>query len=253
MLDIERTIAPALLRVMPIFPLPNVVFLPGMVLPLNVFEPRYLDLVDHVVAEGKHIGVPLIRRKAVADTSLISETRRTVVPPGGEDDDIEPVFGVGKLIAHQRLADGRRFIRLEGVGRVRLLNEAPRKRAFREVEVEALVEDSPIDSKSLEVLMAQVERLARTFELDEQELVRSVLRLDDPRVIVYAIASLIPNIEAIRSLGRCEEASSARLALQQECLNVRDGDERIALLLERTERLVDDLGASGAFPVTMMN
>src|SRR3546814_20044152 len=35
--------------------------LPGMVLPLNVFEPRYLELVDHVMQGGMHIGVPLLR------------------------------------------------------------------------------------------------------------------------------------------------------------------------------------------------
>ena len=50
--------------VMPLFPLPNVVLLPGMVLPLNVFEPRYLELVDHVLDGGMHIGVPLLRLAA---------------------------------------------------------------------------------------------------------------------------------------------------------------------------------------------
>ena len=45
MLSASSTPPPEVLAALPIFPLPNVVLLPGMVLPLNVFEPRYLELV----------------------------------------------------------------------------------------------------------------------------------------------------------------------------------------------------------------
>ena len=50
--DVE--LAEDVLTALPIFPLPNVVLLPGIVLPLNVFEPRYVDLVDHVIAQISH-------------------------------------------------------------------------------------------------------------------------------------------------------------------------------------------------------
>jgi hypothetical protein len=125
--------------------------------------------------------------------------------------------------------------------------------SFRELEVAALAEDAPTEEQSLEVLMAQVERMARTFDADDQEMVRSVLRLDDPRVIVYAIASLVPNIETIRAVELGFEPSGCRLRLQQDCIDARNCDERIELLLDRTEALVDHLGTSGVFPVTVMN
>jgi hypothetical protein len=64
---------------LPIFPLPNVVLLPGMVLPLNVFEPRYLELVDFVREHGQHIGVPLLRppgRRRARSAALRAGVRR---------------------------------------------------------------------------------------------------------------------------------------------------------------------------------
>src|SRR5690606_19995241 len=137
MLDMDRLPAPEILAALPIFPLPNVVFLPGMVLPLNVFEPRYLDLVDYALAGGMHVGVPLLR----PDPSLLDsdDMELPLHDPGDERPAIEAVFGVGHLIAHQRLPDGRRFIRLEGLGRVRVVDELPQsERGFRRVAVEAL-------------------------------------------------------------------------------------------------------------------
>ena len=76
---------------LPVLPLPNVVLLPGMVLPLNVHEPRYLELVDFVRTHGMHLGVPL------------------TLPPAPTQDapPLEPVFGLGKLVFHTVLGDGR--------------------------------------------------------------------------------------------------------------------------------------------------
>jgi Lon protease-like protein len=230
-----------ILRALPVFPLPNVVFLPGMVLPLNVFEPRYLDLVDHVLEGGQHIGVPLLRDGG-------KDGKESELP------EFEQVFGIGKLVAHHRLPDGRRFIRLEGLGRVQVLEELPFEHRFRRVRVRPLPEEAPIDMDAFEILKAQVERMARTFDEDEQEMVCSVLRLEDPRVIIYAIASLVPNVELLRAaeLGR-QLSPRCQLELQQECLDARTADERIHLLLERAEDLIDELGSSGVFPATMLN
>ena len=49
------------LSTLPVLPLPNVVLLPGMMLPLNVHEPRDRELVDFVRQTGQHIGIPLLR------------------------------------------------------------------------------------------------------------------------------------------------------------------------------------------------
>jgi uncharacterized protein len=270
MLDLDRLPAPEVLAGLPIFPLPNVVFLPGMVLPLNVFEPRYLALVDHVLEggerEGMHVGVPLLR----PDPSLLerADLELPVHDPGDGRPAIEAVFGVGRVIAHQRLPDGRRFIRLEGIGRVQVRAEltidTPESGAglaaglgagFRQVAVEALPEPQPSDLHGLEILKAQIERMAETFDEDDRQMIRSVLDLDDARVTVYAIASLVPNVELMRAVRRGRPLGGAmpHLRLQQRCLAALDPDARVALLSERAQSLIDMLGESGSFPVSSLN
>jgi uncharacterized protein len=253
MLDMDRLPAPEILAALPIFPLPNVVFLPGMVLPLNVFEPRYLELVDHVLEGGMHVGVPLLR----PDPSLLerSDLELPLHDPGDERPPIEAVFGVGQLIAHQRLPDGRRFIRLEGLGRVRVVDEHPMSRGFRRVHVQPLPEQQPRDLHALEILRAQIERMAETFDEDDRQMIHTVLDLDDARVTVYALASLVPNVELMRAVRRGRPISGAmpHLRLQQRCLAAEDADARVELLSERAQSLIDVLGESGSFPVSSLN
>jgi hypothetical protein len=242
MLDPQRRPSADVLQTLPVFPLPNIVFLPGMVLPLNVFEPRYLDLVDHVLEGGMHIGVPLLKSEpALGDR-----------PPR-----FESVFGVGKLIFHHELPDGRRFIRIEGLGRVETIEELDLDNGFRQVRARMLHEDMPVDRNGFEILAAQVERMARTFDDEDQEMVQSILRLDDPRVIMYAIAALLPNVELLQAaeLGRDPAFGTPcpYLEFQQQCLAAETSDDRIQLLLGRAATLLDELGESGRFPVAIMN
>lgn len=255
MLDTDRLPPPEVLAALPIFPLPNVVFLPGMVLPLNVFEPRYLDLVDHVLDGGMHIGVPLLR----PDPSLLEpdDLALALHDPGDERPAIEAVFGVGKLIAHQRLPDGRRFIRLEGLGRVRVIHELAQDvaRSFRRVAVEPLPERGPADRHGFEVLKAQIERMAETFDEDDRQMIHTVLELDDDRVTIYAIASLVPSVEVMRAVRRGRQIGGAmpHLRLQQRCISAETADGRVELLSERAQSLIDVLGESGSFPVSSLN
>ena len=171
---------PEVLAALPIFPLPNAVLLPGMVLPLNVFEPRYLELVDFALDNDQHVGVPLLR-------------------PGFEEDyegrpDFEEVFGIGRMLSHQPLPDGRRFIRLEGLRRVQAIRELSTGGAFRQVQAELLPEGSPEDDYQLEVLKAQLERIAGTLRPDDQQLVSAIVRIPDDRMLVYAAAAILPTL-----------------------------------------------------------
>lgn len=242
MLDLQRTPPAEVLAALPVFPLPNIVFLPGMVLPLNVFEPRYLELVDHVLEGGMHIGVPLLRPGPF---------------PTGVAPRFEPIFGIGRLIFHHELPDGRRFIRLEGLGRVETIEELPQDRDYRRVRVRDLAEDLPRDHNAFEVLKAQVERMARTFDDEDREMVHSILRLDDPRVIMYAFAALLPNVELLKAAELGQEPMFGHpcpyLEFQQQCLAAPDADARTELLMSRAASLLDELGESGRFPVAIMN
>jgi Lon protease-like protein len=228
------------LAALPIFPLPNTVLLPGMVLPLNVFEPRYLELVDHVDAQGQgHIGVPLLR-------------------PGFESDydgrpEIEPVFGIGRMVAHQRLPNGRRFIRLEGLGRVRLRHELPARASFREVAVQPLVEDEPEDDHQLAILRAQLERICSTLDAEDERLVCSVLQMPDARLMTYALTAILPTLGYGTFGDEYVQGRPTLLELQQRCLSADTADERVSTLLTCFCGICDDLGDSGRFPRHVWN
>lgn len=211
---------------LPIFPLPNVVLLPGMVLPLNVFEPRYLDLVDHVREHGQHIGVPLLRPQLAGDSG----------PPP-----FEPVFGVGKLVFHVQLADGRRIIRLEGVCRVRTQREHPLTHRFREVGAAPLGEPRPLDGEAVSMLRAQVERIAQHCG-DERESLSSLLSITDVRIFLYALTAFLPSLELMAAPDDDDLVDRRALVqLQQQSLAAETADLRVQFLSERTHGVLTRL------------
>jgi ATP-dependent Lon protease len=112
-----RDLAPAL-EALPIFPLPQTVLFPSALLPLHVFEPRYRAMIKDCLATHKALAVALIRdaereEEELPFTSATPMYRR-------RQPAIEPVAGVGVIIDHVQLADGRYNILLQGRARVRL-------------------------------------------------------------------------------------------------------------------------------------
>ncbi|PCC69827.1 ATP-dependent protease La (LON) substrate-binding domain-containing protein [Nannocystis exedens] len=228
MLTARSTPLPEVLAALPIFPLPNVVLLPGMVLPLNVFEPRYLQLVDHALNEGQHIGVPLLRPRG----------ERTV----DRRPAFEPVFGLGKLVFHLRLPDGRRLIRLEGLGRVQLVRELPMTNLFRQVEAVALPEPPVYDKSTLLLLRSQIERLAR-LSGDDGDALSSLLALPDPRILLYALTAFLPSLELMGGHDVASAAARRQLVdLQQQSLAAETPEDRLSFLVDRTAALLRRLG-----------
>ena len=228
-----------ILASLPIFPLPNVVLLPGMVLPLNIFEPRYLELVDFVRTNGQHIGVPLL---CPASAALDG-------PPA-----FEPVFGLGKLIFHVQLPDGRRIIRLEGICRVRMQQEHPSTRRFREVAVAALQEPQLNDNEQFAVLRAQVERIAQFCGEDGESLLASLLTMTDPRSFLYTLTAFLPSLELlVASEGDLFADRRALVALQQQSLDAESPDLRVSFLIARTSGILTRLGRHFATPPSLFN
>lgn len=105
----------------PLFPLPGVVLLPGTILPLHIFEPRYRAMVADALEGDRTIGMAMMK-------------------PGWERSDgpppVFPVGGAGKIVDAERLSDGRYDILLEGEFRYRVIDEsAPAPYRVARVEV----------------------------------------------------------------------------------------------------------------------
>ncbi len=101
----------------PIFPLGGVLLLPHARLPLNIFEPRYLDMVRDAMAGERVIGMvqPL---------------------PTARDMDAPPVYGIGgagRITAFQETEDNRFEITLTGLSRFAIIEELPATTRYRQV------------------------------------------------------------------------------------------------------------------------
>lgn len=102
-------------QVIPVFPLSGVILLPRGQLPLNIFEPRYLNMVDDAMAGDRIIG-------------LVQPVGGTPAHPG-----LSPVGCAGRITSFAETSDGRYLITLTGVSRFRIAAELPSKAPYRQV------------------------------------------------------------------------------------------------------------------------
>ena len=102
-------------NIIPVFPLSGVIYFPKTNLPLNIFEQRYLDLVNDSYKKDKLMG--MIQSKK--DTESVYE-----------------VGCLGKISDYQKSRDGRVLINLTGVSRFKILKEISNKKLYREFQVD---------------------------------------------------------------------------------------------------------------------
>ena len=95
----------------PLFPLPKGAILPGELLPLHIFEPRYKAMMQAVRASDQIIAIGTLHPDNVHDAEgrpLISD-----------------IVGIGQLLRDEQNADGTSDIVLHGIGRGRITQELP--------------------------------------------------------------------------------------------------------------------------------
>jgi len=221
----------AMLERLPVLPLSSVVLVPGMVLPLNVVEPAERELVDFIRERDSHLGVALLRPQE---------------RDHGGKPAFEQVFGLGRMMLHTRLTDGRRVIRLEGVARLRLVREHPLRRGFREVTAAPLIELIEPDPDALAVLRAQLERIAARHSAYEHALT-TALDIAEPTAFLDAVTICLPGLELLGHDGRAviEGFTASTTRLQQRSLAAESADQRVALLCERASAALARLKGHG--------
>ena len=140
----------------PLFPLPRGAILPGELLPLHIFEPRYQAMMRAVRAEAQIIAIG----------TLESGWERDYLgkPP------VARIVGLGSLLRDEENADGTSDIVLHGAGRGRLVEELPSE-PFRRVRFEFQASDEeahPMESFRLrrELLQGLAACLAQDVQFD---------------------------------------------------------------------------------------
>ncbi len=109
-----------------LFPLPNLVMYPHVMQPLHIYESRYREMLEDALATDRLIAMSLLEPGWETDY----ESR----PP------VAPYACLGKIVTHHKLDDGRYNLLLMGVGRLRITEELPPLRSFRQAKVELLRE-----------------------------------------------------------------------------------------------------------------
>lgn len=109
----------AIPEVFPVFPLIGAVLFPGGRLPLNIFEPRYLAMVDDAMAVGRIFG-------------MIQPVPNAPRAPNGPE--IYKVGCLGRITAFSETGDGRYLITLTGLMRFQVVEEAEMRRGYRRVQ-----------------------------------------------------------------------------------------------------------------------
>lgn len=115
--------------VVPIFPLPDVTFFPGTVLPLHVFEARYRAMVADALGRDRRLCVAQLRPGYEADYAG---------KPAVYD-----VAGAGEIVAATRLTTGRYDIAVRGDMRIRIVRELPADTLYRLAMAESLDDVAP--------------------------------------------------------------------------------------------------------------
>lgn len=118
-------------EILPIFPLNGVVLLPGGRLPLHVFELRYRNMVEDVMADDEpYVGI-------IQPLEPTGEVLAEELPdPSAEGPSLYEVGCAGMIERCDTLPDGRHLILLQGVRRFRVRRELPPHRGYRRVEAD---------------------------------------------------------------------------------------------------------------------
>lgn len=111
-------------RELPLFPLRGAILLPRATLPLNVFEPRYLEMVDDVMRGDRLIGI-------IQPDVPVEPSDRIIESPKGNNSPLKRVGCVGRVTTYQELDDGRILVTLTGIARFRLTEERPTQKPYR--------------------------------------------------------------------------------------------------------------------------
>jgi Lon protease-like protein len=101
-----------------VFPLRRAILLPRALLPLNIFEPRYLRMVEDVMSTSRVLG--MVQPESAGEES-----------PAGRTVPLRRIGCAGRITAYQELDDGRLMITLAGIARFSIVSEVPLEKRYR--------------------------------------------------------------------------------------------------------------------------
>jgi len=105
-------------KTIPVFPLSNFIIFPHTTVPLNIFEPRYVEMIQDSIKTNKMIG--LVQPKNNDDSSIPN---------------LHKIGCLGKISSFKDTSDGRYLIELNGLTRFEIINEIKNDKPYRMFEI----------------------------------------------------------------------------------------------------------------------
>ena len=162
-----------------VFPLPAALLLPGGRMPLNIFEPRYLQMVDEVIGANRLIGM--------IQPALDGSSR------GDGEPELCEVGCLGRLTSFAETSDGRYLISLSGVCRFRVGEELAVKTPYRQCRIVPFAADLIEDAGAAEVDRTGLLKAFRQYlEANELEADWESVSRADNTTLVNALSMMAP-------------------------------------------------------------
>ena len=135
-------------KIIPIFPLSNFIIFPKTTVPLNIFEPRYIDMINDSMKSNKMIG--MIQPKSSPNQNNIPK--------------LHGVGCLGKITSFRETEDGRFLIELTGIVRFQSINEIEADKKYRILEVDYNKFARDLDNKKEEIKFSDLELIFKDLK-----------------------------------------------------------------------------------------
>jgi len=134
----------------PVFPLSNFIIFPKTTIPLNIFETRYIEMINDSMSSNKLIG-------------MIQPLSQNSV--NQEDINLHQVGCLGKIVSFKETEDNRYLIELKGLIRFQIMNEIKSKKKYREYEVNFKRFNHDLDDKKEKLEFSDLELIFKDLKI----------------------------------------------------------------------------------------
>ena len=133
----------------PVFPLSNFIIFPKTTVPLNIFEPRYVDMINDSMKSNKLIGMiqPKISRNLIDKIPTLHE-----------------IGCLGKITSFKEIEDSRFLIELKGLIRFKIINEIETDKKYRQCEVSFQNYYDDLENKKEDIKFSDLELIFKDLK-----------------------------------------------------------------------------------------
>tara|TARA_B100000575_G_C23109584_1_gene640799 strand:- start:296 stop:934 length:639 start_codon:yes stop_codon:yes gene_type:complete len=135
-------------KIISIFPLSNFIMFPKTTVPLNIFEPRYIDMVNDSMKSNKYIGMIQPRSLGVNEKTP----------------KLYNIGCLGKIISFKETEDGRYLIELKGITRFQIIKEVKSTKNYRECEVDYKTFNQDLENGKEEIKFSDLELIFKDLK-----------------------------------------------------------------------------------------